>query len=367
MSTLVVVVVLTLCTSSFCSLCEAALYAVSRVQVERLAESGSAQGKRLQALRQEISRPIAAILTLNTISNTVGATLAGMIAGDLFNSVGVGIFSAAFTLAILYISEIIPKTVGVLYADSLAPRLAGVIQGTIWILWPLVWVSQKVSALFPKPSRQGTGASEEDILVLARLGLRAGALRPNEARWMENALKLDRLKVTDILTPRTVVLSLPRDTRLSEASRIVGGWPFSRVPVTDGTELDRVVGIVMRQDVYEALIAGKPDQTIDGLMRTPTFVPETMRVSDLLEQFLRVREHLFLVADEYGGVTGVVTLEDAIEALLGSEIMDETDRHVDMQRVARSNAAKKLAKIQDTKPRDADSTAADPESTPARD
>ena len=112
----------------------------------------------------------------------------------------------------------------------------------------------------------------------------------------------------------------------------------------------------MRQDVHEALIAGKGDETIDGLMRTPTFVPEAMRVSDLLEQFLRAREHLFLVADEYGGVTGVVTLEDAIEALLGSEIMDETDRHVDMQRVARRNAAEKLARIQDTKPNDAGDT-----------
>ena len=146
MATLAVIVALTLCTSSFCSLCEAALYSVSRVQVERLAESGSAQGRRLRALRQEISRPIAAILTLNTISNTVGATLAGMVAGEVFDSVGLGVFSAAFTLGILYISEIIPKTVGVLYADTLAPRLAGVIPGTIWILWPLVWVSHKVSA-----------------------------------------------------------------------------------------------------------------------------------------------------------------------------------------------------------------------------
>ena len=362
MATLAVIVALTLCTSSFCSLCEAALYSVSRVQVERLAESGSAQGRRLRALRQEISRPIAAILTLNTISNTVGATLAGMVAGEVFDSVGLGVFGAAFTLGILYISEIIPKTVGVLYADTLAPRLAGVIQGTIWVLWPLVWVSQKVSALFPKSSGSGSEASEEDILVLARLGLRAGALRPDEARWMENALKLDRLKVSDILTPRTVVLSLPRDTRLSEALRIVSGWPFSRVPVTDGPELDRVVGIAMRQDVYERLIAGKGDETIGGLMRAPTFVPETMRVSDLLEKFLRVREHLFLVADEYGGVTGVVALEDAIEALLGSEIIDETDRHVDMQRVARRNAAEKLARIQDMKSKDTGDRKSDPES-----
>ena len=345
--TLIAIVVCTIVTSFVCSLCEAALYAVSRARVEQLADSGSPRGRRLQKLREDIGKPIAAILTLNTISNTVGATLAGWVAADLFDSVGVGVFSGVFTLGILYLSEIIPKTVGVVYADALAPHLAGVVQWMILGLRPLVWAGQLVSRLLPKAGGSGR-MIEEDLLALARLGHRAGTLRADEARWVQNALNLDRLKVSDILTPRTVVASIPQDTLIADAWRMLMDRRHSRVPVTEEGDLDRITGIVLRCDVHDADAVGKGDRAVGEIMRPPTFVPETMRVSDLLAKFLRERRHLFIVADEYGGTEGVVTLEDALEALLGTEIVDESDREADLQRAARRKAAERLEAAQST-------------------
>ena len=165
-STLVVIVVTTLSVSFFCSLCEAALYSISQARVEQLAESGRASGKRLRRLRAAIDRPIGAILTLNTIGNSVGATLAGWVAASLFESLGVGLFSACFTLGILYIAEIVPKTVGVLYADALAPRLALPIQMMIWVLWPLVRVCELVTRLIPRSKHRREGMSEEELAEL---------------------------------------------------------------------------------------------------------------------------------------------------------------------------------------------------------
>lgn len=341
-SVLIAIVLCTLFVSFICSICEASFYAVSQARVEQLAESGTARGRRLQRLRQDVSRPIAAILTLNTISNTVGATLAGGVAAALFDSIGLGIFSALFTLGILYLSEIIPKTVGVLYADVLAPYLVVVVQGMIWVFWPLVWICQRVTRLLSRgPSELGK-MSEEDLLVMARLGQRAGSLRADEARWVQNALKLDRLKVSDILTPRTVVVSMPKDTRIAEAFRMVKGWRFSRVPVTEKGGLDRITGVILRRDLHDAVVAEKGDLAVSEIMRSPTFVPEAMTVSDVLAKFLRDRQHLFIVADEYGGTEGVITLEDALESLLGTEIMDEFDDEADLRRVARRKAAEKF-------------------------
>jgi magnesium and cobalt exporter, CNNM family len=341
MELLIGIVGLTLAVSFFCSICEAALYAVSHAHIEKLASSGHRAGLRLQRLRRDVDQPIAAILTLNTVANTVGATLAGSLAAALFDSLGVGIFSALFTLGILYISEIIPKTLGVIYADRLAPRLAGPIEILIVVLWPFVQSCRFLTRLFPRAP--GTaGASEEDLLALARLGLRVGAIRPDEARWMQNALNLDRFKVGDILTPRTVVFSVPKEMTIADAAQAAIGWRQSRVPVTDEGDLDEIAGVVLRTEILDAAAAGRGAQTLAQVMRPPIFVPEAMKVSDLLTKFLREKQHLFIVADEYGGTAGIVTLEDSVETLLGAEIIDESDRDADLQHLARKQASERL-------------------------
>lgn len=346
MLTLVIIVIVTLVTASFCSLCEAALYAVSHARLEQLSDSGTAQGKRLYKLRQDVDRPIAAILTLNTIAEVVGATLAGSVAASLFGSWGVGLFSAGFTLAILYCAEIVPKTLGVLYADALAPHLALPIQSIIWFLWPLVWACQQLTRLIPRTRARLNVASEEDLLALTRIGARAGALRPEEARWIHNALKLDTVKVFDILTPRTVVFSIPQETPVTEAADLALTWNYTRVPITEQGDLDHITGLVIRREVLAAVLQGRTNLTLADVKRPPTFVPESMRVSDLLAKFLRERQHLFIAVDEYGGTAGVVTLEDAVESLLGSEILDEFDRHADLQHLARRRAAAKLKDLE---------------------
>ncbi len=342
MELLFIIVVVTLTISFVCSVCEATLFAVTRTRVEQLAERGSAAGKRLQRFREDISGPIAAILTLNTIAHTVGATMAGWVASDLFSSVGVGVFSAVFTLAILYLTEIIPKTLGVLYANTLAPAVATTVSAMMVVLKPLVWACQLVTRWFPKSSSASSFMAEEDILAMARMGQKAGSIRADEARWVQNALNLDQLKVWDILTPRTVMVTVSNDMCIADTSRKLREFGYSRVPVTDSGDLDRIVGIVLSRAVHEADAAGKGAERIDQWMRKPTFVPESMSVSDLLGRFLEARQHLFIVVDEYGGTGGVVTLEDALESLLGSEIVDEFDDVADLQRVAKRKAAHRL-------------------------
>ncbi len=365
------IVASTLLVSFYCSICEAALFSISDGRVEQLAQNGTAGGKRLKRLRKHIERPIAAILSLNTIAHTVGATLAGSVATSIYDSVGVGIFSGLFTLGILYVSEIIPKTLGVLYAGTLAPFLARSIDWAVLLLWPLVWMCQRVTKLIPR-SADTSAASEADLLALAQQGMRAGSIRADEVRWMQNALLLDQVKVSEILTPRTVVFSLPEDTvvggTVGEGTDIEGTdiegpapvaatWPYSRVPITAAGGLDHVTGYVLQRDVFEAVAANEPEKTLADIKREPTFVPETMSVASLLDKFLRERRHLFFVADEYGGTAGIVTLEDALESLLGAEIVDEYDRHTDLQHVARHHASKKLKALRHPKPPDSGDTA----------
>ncbi len=345
---LIVVVVATIGISFFCSICEAALYAVSSARVEQLSQSNSISGLRLQRLRQKIDRPIAAILALNTIAHTAGATLSGMLAARVFDSIGVGVFSAFLTLAILFVSEIIPKTIGVLHADQIAPPLSGPIELAIRLLGPLVSACQFVTRWISGSSSAIGEVTEEELLALSRLSHRSGTLTADEARWMQNALKLDRINVDDILTPRTVIQSMPGDATVGEASRTALSWPYKRIPLTIGSDLDEIIGIVIREDILHAAAAGENDKPLEQLKRPASFVPQTMKVSDLLSSALRERTHLFIVVDEYGGTAGVVTLEDAIETLLGSEIVDESDAATDLRHLARQQAVEKLKNIQQT-------------------
>jgi magnesium and cobalt exporter, CNNM family len=341
MTMLMVTATATLTISFFCSICEAALFAVDDLWVDHLVEQNSTGGHRLHRLRDDIDLPIAAILTLNTISHTVGATLAGSLAALHFDSIGVGIFSVGFTLSILYISEIIPKTLGVLYAEKLAPILATPIDWMITILWPLVWTCKIITGLFPRPSGLES-LSEDHLLSMAKRGLSDGTLRPDEARWLQNALELDRIKVVDVITPRTVIFSLPHDMTIGEACHESPHWSHTRVPLTEQGDLDKITGFVMRHEAFEAVVAGKGNQPLSTISRDITVVPATVSVSDVLTRFLRERQHMFIVADEFGGTEGVVTLEDALEALLGSDIVDETDRDANLQRVARFRAKQKF-------------------------
>jgi CBS domain containing-hemolysin-like protein len=324
--------------SAFCSVAEAVLYSVPWSFIERLRKGGKKSGLLLAELRRKIKEPISAILTLNTIANTAGAAIAGAIAGRVFGTENLAYFSMAFTLIILIFSEIIPKTLGVIYAKTLAAPLARPMFGLVWFFRPAIWLTNGI-VRFMKVKKIGPASSEEDLMAAISLTRRAGAIKPYEERSMYNILTLDKKMVRDVMTPRTVIFSLPSHLTVSEARRLKTSWPNSRIPVFDNDDPEDIIGLVYRRDVMGALADARDDVRISQLMKQVRFVVESLTLNRLLGKFLESRIHLFVVLDEYGGLAGVVTLEDVLEEILGKEIVDETDQVVDMREFARQQRA----------------------------
>ena len=323
----------TLCASFTCSLLEAALYSMSTAKVELLRKAGGA-GARLAKLKDDIEEPIAAILTVNTIAHTVGSAWCGAMVGNIYGSRAVGIFAAVFTVLVLAVTEIVPKSLGVRYANALGTWIVWPTQLMIWSVWPVVYISKKAMG-FLMGSTADKGPTEDELLVLSSLALKSGGVRHEEHRWVANALRLDKMTAGDLRTPRTVVETLPADTPLAELVKSPSRIAHSRIPITEGEDRDRVIGIVHRRDIFDSALA-HPDSklVVRDLMRPIRFVPESTPAHELLESFLNERRHMHGVIDEYGGFEGVVTLEDVLEGLLGKEIVDEHDSVADMQELA---------------------------------
>jgi CBS domain containing-hemolysin-like protein len=323
----------TLLASFTCSLLEAVLYSLSPARVEMLREAGGA-GERLAKLKADVEEPIAAILTVNTVAHTVGSAWCGAMVGELYDSRAVGLFAAIFTVLVLAVTEIVPKSLGVRYANNLGPFIAWPTQLMIWSVWPIVWISKKAMRALMGDA-VADGPSEEELLIVTGLALKGGGVRKEEHRWIANALRLDKVTAGDLRTPRTVVESLPADTAISEFRQRPGGLLHSRVPITDGHDQDKVVGLVHRREVFDAILRqADTDLLLGDLLRPIRFVPEDMPAHELLQLFLADKAHMMAVTDEYGGFEGVVTLEDVLESLLGSQIVDEHDQVEDMQKLA---------------------------------
>lgn len=339
---LILSVSIALVISAMCSLFEASLYSIPMSHVEMMVQSGSKAGRILKDLRQEIQRPISAILTLNTVANTAGAAIAGSAATIVFGHKWLGVFTALFTLAILFLSEIIPKTAGVAYSQTLAPLIARPLLWFVWVFTPVVWLVQFMTRLVAKDKIE-TIVSAEEIIALARMGRRAGKIHPDEERVIRNILILKMKKAHEIMTPRTVVFSLSEHLTLREAREKGGLWPHSRVPVYDKDQED-IVGLVLRKDLLAALADDREDLRLSDLMRPVHFVPESATADKLLTEFLERRQHLFVVIDEYGGLSGVLSLEDVLEEIVGREIVDELDKAEDMRELARRRRSEFLEK-----------------------
>ncbi|MCC5875634.1 MAG: HlyC/CorC family transporter [Candidatus Sumerlaeia bacterium] len=346
MTLILVVMGVAACISFLCSMWEASLYAVPNSRVQSMVDQEVRGASTLLALRERIDHPISAILTFNTIANTVGASVMGTLVGKEFGQTSpmIIVFPVVFTFIILVFSEIIPKTLGVIYADRIAPRSAFAISILITVLKPGVIMSEYITTRMRRSTTTGGGESisEADIIAQARMGVEQGALLPEEAQWIQNVLTLNEKTAHDLMTPRTVVYMLSDDLELVDIDPQSEHWSHSRLPVCRGNQPDKVIGIVYRRDVFDMLatnpreeIAGK---TISDLMREVEFIPETLRANQVLQRFLQGRQHLFIVTNEHGGLEGVITLEDVIEEILGQEIIDSHDRHADMQEYARSLA-----------------------------
>ncbi len=316
--------------SAICSLLEAVLYATPASQIESLAQR-HLSGRVFKRLRAEVDRPITAILSLNTIANTAGAAIAGAIAASVLGDRWVTYFSAALTLIILVFSEVLPKTAGVVYSRNLARFVALPLQGLVWLFMPIVSALQHLTKLI-SGGRSREGVSEEELVLMTRLGLKSGTIDVSEAEVIENILSLKDKTVASIMTPRTVVFSLSVQLTIEGARRDRQILNYSRIPIYDGDPED-IVGIVQSREI---LAAEDPKEKLLSLLRPVQFVPESMTLERLLRMFLEERRHMVIVIGRFGGFSGVVTLEDVLEEILGRQIVDEFDDVDDLRELAHS-------------------------------
>lgn len=350
-STLIIFFVVALVVSFLCSLMEATILSVTHSHIEVLLRQNRPSGRLLKRLKDRIDRPLIVILTLNTIANMFGAAGVGAEASKVAASKGlseplmVGLASAALTAAILIFSEIVPKTLGAAYWKTLAPPAARPISIMVVILSPLVALLEFLPRLIARRSTPG-GVTREEIGILAEVGSRHGSIRAEENRVISNLLRLRDMQTHEVMTPRVEVFSLRSDLTVAEALRLHDQLHHSRIPVHTGS-LDTTVGFVLRARIMERMLAGRGDIKLAQLCRPIHVVPETKTLASLLDEFLTRHEHLFLVVNEYGGAEGVVTLEDVVEALLGTQIMDESDATTDLRAAALRRVQEHRKRVRD--------------------
>ncbi len=341
---LVMYVLMALVFSFLCSIAEAVLLSMTPSFIAGLQQKQPKRALLLRKLKQEnVDRSLAAILTLNTIAHTVGAIGSGAKATTVFGSAYFGLFSAAMTLMILFLSEIIPKTLGAVFWRKLAGFTAHFVRVLIYLLYPLIIVSEMMTKWIAH-GKKVHSFSRDEFIAMAYMGEKSGHIREDESRIINNLLALESLTARDIMTPRTVIVAIKENTTVSEALKNLTEKPFSRIPVY-GKNLDDIKGFVLKDDVLLNLAHGKADSTLETLLHEIEMVSSDMPIPKLLEFFLDHRSHIALVVGTYGGTEGLVTLEDVVETLLGMEIVDEDDADKDMQSLARRQWRKRAEKL----------------------
>ncbi|WP_035056384.1 CNNM domain-containing protein [Desulfuromonas sp. TF] len=339
MNLLLLYISLALVFSFLCSIAEAVLLSVTPAYIATLEGEGRRSGTLLRRFKENIDHPLAAILTLNTVAHTIGAAGAGAQAAAVFGSQWVGLASVVLTLLILFLSEIIPKTLGAVHWRSLAPVLADPLQWLIRILFPLVLLSEWLTRLISR--EKGAAVFERDELsAMADLGVESGELGQDESKMLKNLMQLRFLTLEDVMTPRTVIFALPETMSVAEVVNRHSDMAFSRLPLY-GRGLDDITGFVLKNDVLLAHAQGEKDRPLKTMQREIAALSEGTRLPDALEILLNRRQHILLVQDPYGGTAGLATLEDILETLLGLEIVDEADRTVDMRALARESWRKR--------------------------
>ena len=329
--------------SFLCSVAEAVLLSVSPSYIANMEKEGKSSAARIKSVKDNIDRSLAAILTLNTIAHTVGAGGAGAKAAEYFGSGSVGIAMVVLTLLILFVSEIIPKTLGAVYWRALGPLTARFVQGLTWILFPLIFVSELLTSLLTK-GKSIHGFSRDEFAALADIGAAGGHLDPKESRILKNLFRFPQLCAGDIMTPSTVVFALQQDTTASEVLREHPEISFSRIPIF-GENRDDITGFVLTSDLLLNENRKDGKAKLRDLKRDIRAVQDSTRLSKVLEELLDYRAHILLVVDKYGGMEGIVTLEDVVETLIGIEIVDEADQIDDMRRLARQKWEQRMERL----------------------
>ncbi|WP_448566459.1 CNNM domain-containing protein [Thalassotalea ganghwensis] len=325
--------------SFLCSILEAVLLSVSSSYVLKAQKDRPKGGKVLKQVKDNLDKSISSILILNTFAHTMGAAGVGAQAVRIFGEEKEALIAFLLTLAILYFSEIIPKTLGATYWRRLAIPSAYLIALLVKLVYPLVWLSSKLTQLFSRGDQQHI--SREEVLAFAALSHKEGAIAHQESQLLENVLSLRDVRTTDIFTPRSVVHAFALTTTVSQALEHPQTANFTRMPIFENS-IDHIKGVVLKEQLYIAERNGQGDTTLETLMTPLYSVSENMPVSHLLDIFIKRQEHIFLVQDQFGQTEGIVTLEDAIETFLGREIVDESDQVEDLQKLAKANYRKRL-------------------------
>jgi CBS domain containing-hemolysin-like protein len=311
--------------------------------VALLEDEGKAVGTLLRELKEDIGKPLAAILTLNTIAHTMGAVGAGAQATVVFGNAYLGVASAVLTLLILVFSEIIPKTLGAHHWRRLAPATAHSLRFLIWLLYPFVLLSEKLTGGLTEGATL-SGFSRREFEVMADLSAAEGKIAERESEILKNLLRLRKIHVQDVMTPRTVVFSLPENISIQQFFEEHAKVPFSRIPVY-GEDHDHVNGFVLRADIVSAYARGERERSLQHYRREIPALPESISLAQAFNLVMPMDAHITLVVDEYGDVQGILTLEDIFETLLGLEIVDEGDETVDMRELARKQWQSRAKKM----------------------
>jgi CBS domain containing-hemolysin-like protein len=342
MSWLIGAIVFTLTISFICSLFEALILSTTVAEVEALKKRVPRRGLLLEKIRAEIEETISAILTLNTIANALGSVIIGAIGAHLFGEKILAVITAVFGAVLLVGAEVLPKNIGVVYRRTLQPY---VVYPLFWLrraLRPVTWFANSIVSLFIR-SRSADHGSHEEILLLAERGARFGTLTKNESNIIANALSLDDVRVSALMTPRIVVTALRRTATIGDVFREFPNLPFGRMPVY-GRNLDDIVGLVRRRDLLKAKANDQDGVLVETLIHEAQFIPETATAANALQICLRSHQKLLIAVDEFGATAGVVTIEDLIEHLIGGEIFENDDVAIDMRELARAKTTRRAAK-----------------------
>jgi CBS domain containing-hemolysin-like protein len=331
--------------SFLCSILEAVLLSITPSYIEKTATSRPRAGKLLNSTKEHLDESLSSILILNTLAHTMGAAGVGSQAIQVFGEQWETLIAVLLTLAILYFSEIIPKTIGATFWQKLAIPSVFIIRWLVKLVYPLVWLSTRLTRLFSK--NKGNQITREEIIALATLSHRDGTLFQQENEYLSNLLRLREIRTEQILTPRTVVHMFEEATTVTEALNHSKTQEFTRMPIYRGTP-DSITGKVIKHDLYQAERNGHGSDPVSNYAKKINRVSEKLPVQKLLDLFIRQRMHLFLVEDEFGQTAGIVTLEDAIETLLGREILDESDSTEDLQELAKEKYRQRLRQNDET-------------------
>ena len=333
MSELIVAIVLVLFASGICSGIEAALFSLPLIKARQLAQSNRKTALALLSIRENMSRPIATIVILNNVANVGGSIWVGSLAASVFGSEWLGLFSAFLSALVIFFSEGIPKTLGECYPVRPALFAALPLKWLTFLLTPVLWCFERFTA--PLVRREKPVIDRSEILWLARLGRQEGIIHASESEMIQRVLHLSDVRASDHMTPRVALTYLPGHQTLLEAREKIISSQHSRILVIENS-IDEVLGIALKDELLKALIEMEnwQDVPISRFVHEVRIIPEGERADRLLAMFLKTHQHLTVVVDEFGGVSGVITLEDVLEILTG-EIVDETDTTVDLQAAAR--------------------------------